>query len=35
MIINGLQEPDFPHIKKKSGTYMFGVNNEKVEFAEI
>lgn len=35
MIINGLQEPDSPHIKTRSGTYMFGINNEKVEFSDI
>lgn len=35
MLINGLIEPDYPWIKKRKGTYMFGINNEKVEFASI
>jgi len=33
--MKGVMEPDIPHILKRSGTYMFGVNNEVVEFTDI
>mmetsp|Transcript_16290 Transcript_16290/g.13398 ORF Transcript_16290/g.13398 Transcript_16290/m.13398 type:complete len:95 (+) Transcript_16290:2635-2919(+) len=35
MIVFELEEPDGSEITKKNGTYMFGINGETVEFADI
>lgn len=35
VLFNGLEEPEPATLKTKSGTYMFGVNNDKVMFADI
>lgn len=33
--MTGVMEPDMDFISKRAGTYMFGVNNEVVEFTDI
>lgn len=35
VLFDGLVESEPATLKNKSGTYMFGVNNEKVLFADI